>query len=219
MSIQNSQGEKIPLAKVAELPVQTEGDGETAQEILDSIPDVPVCVKCKRRAFEVNADGFCNVCQPPLPRVTENSAPMVVRPSLNVETEVNRNLRPRLVAHLGRMRAWDLRSLPVEDQGSFSGALLNLDVSFAQVERWLDKLASSGFVAKTTPVTRIASKLDRGTPVSLRDDKLAEFASVYTAEQLGSLSVGRITPTHVQLFTGDGESIGLVKIIHVELKS
>jgi hypothetical protein len=209
MKIQNTEGKEITVSDVASLPA--EGDGETAEEILASLPDMPVCVKCKKKAAEVNSDGFCCVCQPPLP----HTQPAVPRPSLAVETDVNRNLRPRLMAHIGRMRAWDLRELPVDDAQEFTGALSTLASTFTLLERCLDKLALRGFVAKTTPVTRIAAKLYQGSRVSLREDKLAEFSTVYTQEQLEGLTVGRLTPTHAQLLTSDGESIGLVKLIHV----
>ncbi|HEY5955774.1 MAG TPA: hypothetical protein VIV60_04440 [Polyangiaceae bacterium] len=212
-----SQGKELPLSEVAKLPV-LEGDGEPAKEILDSIPDAPVCVKCKKLASEVSPDGFCNICQPPLPKVLEEPKPEP-RPSLEVETEVNCNLKPRIMAHVGRMRAWDLRKLEAPAQASFRAAIDELSTAADKVEFELVKLKLAGFVAKTTPVTRIAAKLARGTQVDLREDQRATFSMVYTEEQLNSLSVVQATDSHVLLAAADGTNIGLVKIIHVEPKS
>lgn len=222
MKIQNSQGKSMSLEEVANLPVpKAEGDGDTAEEILASLPDNPVCVKCKKKAAEVNADGFCCVCQPPLPLVIEPSAPSVYvppRPSLEVETEVNRHLKPRILAHVARMKAWDLRKLSVEDRATVSCSLDALAGCFVRVEDALAMLAKAGFVAKTTPVTRIAAKLEFGTKVTLRADQRETFAQIYTDEQIDSLSVVKTTDTHVQLMASDGSNVGLVKLIHVEIK-
>ena len=161
----------------------------------------------------------------PIPATDENLAKAEAslpkaeqRPSLEVETEVHDNLRPRIEAHLGRMRAWDLRSLPIGDRGEFILRMGQLETSFTALGEWLETLRVSNFVAKTTPTTRIASKLTHGTKVSLRDDKRAEFAQVYSAEQLDSLSVVKTTDTHVQLMAEDGSNIGLVRICHVVVK-
>jgi len=137
------------------------------------------------------------------------------RPSLEVETEVHNNLRPRIEAHLGRMRAWDLRKLPVEQRGEFLICMGQLETAFSAVGNWLETMRVSNFIAKTTPVTRLASKLSHGSKVSLRDDQRAVYAKLYSAEQLDSLSVVKVTDTHVQLMADDGSNVGLVKIIHV----
>ena len=137
------------------------------------------------------------------------------RPSLEVETEVHDNLRPRIEAHLGRMRAWDLRKLPVEQRGEFLICMGQLETAFSAVGNWLETMRVSNFIAKTTPVTRLASKLSHGSKVSLRDDQRAVYAKLYSAEQLDSLSVVKVTDTHVQLMADDGSNVGLVKIIHV----
>ena len=137
------------------------------------------------------------------------------RPSLEVETEVHDNLRPRIEAHLGRMRAWDMRKLDIGVRGYFLLCMGQLETSFAAVGNWLETMRVSNFVAKTTPVTRLASKLSIGAKVSLRDDQRAIFAQLYSAEQLDSLSVAKATDTHVQLMVEDGSNIGLVRIIHV----
>jgi len=140
------------------------------------------------------------------------------RPSLEVETEVHANLKPRVLAHVSRMKAWDLRKLGLVMVTSFSGAIEDLRCAVERVELELVKLALDGFVAKTTPVTRIAAKLQRGAKVTLREDQRAIFAKVYSDEQLDSLSVVRVTDTHVQLMAEDGSNLGLVKLIHVAVK-
>jgi hypothetical protein len=155
------------------------------------------------------------------PMVMEPSAPSVAvpaRPSLEVEIEVHQNLKPRIFAHVGRMRAWDLRKLDPSMAGRFSAALAGLGDASFQLEDMLRQLVQLGFEAKTTPATRIASKLAVGTPVTLRADIRATFAPIYTDEQLDSLTVVRTTDTHVQLMAGDSSNIGLVRIIHVDLK-
>jgi hypothetical protein len=172
MKILNSQNETIPLAKVADLPVET-------------APAVAV---------------------PP-------------RPSLEVEMEVHQNMKPRIHAHVGRMRAWDLRKLPLEVRNEFTCALDAFGAGQERLEIAMAKLFTDGFVAKTTPATRIAAKLEPGARVTLRADQRATFAAIYTDEQLDSLSVVRTTDTHVLLQADDSSSIGLVKIIHVEIKS
>ena len=137
------------------------------------------------------------------------------RPSLEVETDVHHNLLPRIEAHLGRMRAWDLRKLTTEQRAAFTGAMDDLEADWMALTAALALLCEAGFVAKTTPVTRLASKLTHGSRVSLRDDQRAIFAQLYSAEQLDSLSVVKVTDTHVQLMADDGSNVGLVKIIHV----
>jgi hypothetical protein len=140
------------------------------------------------------------------------------RPSLEVETEVHDNLAPRIEAHLARMRAWDMRKLePVLEQ-QFRSAMVGVGVAWASLGTALGELMVAGFVAKTTPVTRLASKLSIGAKVSLRDDQREIFAKVYSDEQLGSLSVVKVTDTHVQLMAEDGSNLGLVKIIYITLK-
>ena len=85
----------------------------------------------------------------------------------------------------------------------------------ASEARETESMRVSNFIAKTTPVTRLASKLSHGSKVSLRDDQRAVYAKLYSAEQLDSLSVVKVTDTHVQLMADDGSNVGLVKIIHV----
>jgi hypothetical protein len=188
MKIQNSQGKSMSLEEVANLPVP-------------------------------KAEGDGDTAEEML--VIEPSATSVAvpaRPSLLVEMDVNSNLKPRILAHVGRMRAWDLRKLDIEMRARFSASLDVLAESFGALEDCLMALAQLGFEAKTTPATRIASKLAVGTPVTLRADIRATFAPIYTDEQLDSLTVVRTTDTHVQLMAGDSSNIGLVRIIHVDLK-
>jgi hypothetical protein len=248
MKIQNSRNETIPLAKAAELPVQ--GDGDTAEEVLASTPDIPVCSRCEHKTAEVDKDGICQVCAGrdrnffaalaketericesvsyAIPATDENLAKaeaqlekdassVVVppRPSLEVETEVHDNLRPRIEAHLGRMRAWDLRKIRREQEQQVRAAIVGVDLAWTNLADALNMLHGEGFVAKTTPVTRMASKLTHGAKVSMRDDQRAIFAKVYTKEQLDTLFVAKVYDTHVQLMADDGSNLGLVKIIHV----
>jgi hypothetical protein len=145
------------------------------------------------------------------------TAPMVARPSLEVETEVNENLMPRVLSHVGRMRAWDLRSLTPDMRLSFTGAVEDLAAAFARLQDELGKLAAFGFVAKTTPVTRLRAVLTAGTKVNLRADKRAEFSEVYPAEVLDNLTVGAVGATHALVVSGERE-LGPVKLIHLEVK-
>ena len=95
------------------------------------------------------------------------------RPSLEVESEVHANLWKRILAHLGRMRAWDLRKAGDMYAGEFRDAIQSLEEEWKRVTNCLDALSLIGFVAKTTPVTRIASKLTFGALVDLREDQRA----------------------------------------------
>jgi hypothetical protein len=97
-------------------------------------------------------------------------------------------------------------------------AVDDLSDSFGRIGQILTMLAADGFEAKTTPVTRIAAKLTHGAKVSLREDQRAIFSKVYSDEQLDSLSVVKVTDTHVQLMAEDGSNLGLVRLIHVVVK-
>jgi hypothetical protein len=213
----------LAQAKVADLPVEV--DGETAEEFLVSnrafakkvfedmqtedfdpaFTVVPATDENLAKAEAQLEKGASSVVAPP-------------RPSLEVETEVHDNLRPRIDAHLGRMRAWDLRKLDIGYQSRFRDAIDRSEAAFKDIGSTLAMLSREGFVAKTTPVTRLASKLTQGARVSLRDDQLAIFAKVYTEEQLDTLFVAKVSDTHVQLMADDGSNLGLVRIIHVVLK-
>jgi predicted amidophosphoribosyltransferase len=192
-------------------------------DILASIPDAPTCGECQKQTAEIDEKGSCRVCAPKLSIAEKARAEVAAtkaeaRPSLEVETEVHQNLKPRMHAHVGRMRAWDLRKLPLEARNEFACALDAFALGQSRLETALSKLFAEGFVAKTTPATRLASKLEPGAHVAMRDDVRATFATVYTDEQLDSLTVVRTTDTHVLLQAGDSSNIGLVKIIHVEVK-
>ena len=138
--------------------------------------------------------------------------------TLDHRIEVHNNLRPRIQQHVDTMGTWDTRKLPNAQRIQVSGALADLVAAYDRVGFVLSLLRVGRFVAKTTPTTRIASKLTHGTKVTLRDDKRAEFAQVYSDEQLNSLAVVKTTDTHVQLMAEDGSNIGLVRICHVVVK-
>ena len=199
MKIKTQRGDNLSIEDVAKLP-RIEADGglnEDAMEILKFI-SVPATNENLAKA--------------------EATLPKEQRPSLEVETEVHDNLRPRIEAHLARMRAWDLRSLDPESIHAFRFILDHIQQGVEALTKRLKHLSATGFVAKTTPVTRIAAKLTRGARVDLRADKRAEYAQVYSDEQLNSLSVVKVTDTHVQLMADDGSNVGLVKVCHVRLK-
>ena len=202
MKILNSRNETIPLEEVAKMPVEQDSD-----DILASIPAAPMC-------------GVCA----PQPSIAEKARAEVAatkaesRPSLEVEMEVHQNLKPRIFAHAVRMRAWDLRKLPLDLRNEFTCAIDAFCAGQGRLEIAMAKLCAEGFEAKTTPVTRLAAKLEAGSRVALRADQRATFATCYTDEQLDSLTVVRTTDTHVLLQAGDSSNIGLVKIIHVEVK-
>ena len=204
MKIKNSRDEEIPLAKVAEMPVPMVDDTFIDPCSNSAIAVLATDENLAKEEAQLDKDASSVVVPP--------------RPSLEVETEVHENLRPRVEAHLARMRAWDLRKLPAAQAVQVRGAIDDLSAAFARVGDVLAMLAKDGFEAKTTPVTRIAAKLQRGAKVSLRKDQRAIFAKVYSDEQLDSLSVVKVTDTHVQLMAEDGSNLGLVRLIHVTVK-
>jgi hypothetical protein len=221
MKVQNPKGETIPDVGVRG-PIMCESckcahqvTGEWRGNLF--YPTSDKCKDCQTCDDILAPTGTAE--KPPM--AMEPNAPSVSvppRPSLEVETEVNRRLKPRILAHVARMKAWDLRKLSIEDRATVSCSLDALASCFARVEDALAMLAKAGFVAKTTPVTRIAAKLEFRTKVTLRADQRETFAQIYTDEQLDSLSVTKTTDTHVQLMAADGSNIGLVKLIHVEIK-
>jgi hypothetical protein len=156
----------------------------------------------------------------PAPTSTVPDEPVAPpRQSLEVETEVHDNLRPRIEAHLTRMRAWDMRKLEPSIEQQFRAALIGVDLAWVYLADAINALHKAGFVAKTTPVTRIAAKLEAGTRVSLREDKRAELLSLYSEEQLDSLEVQKVGPQHAVVIAGDGTSLGPVKLIHLVVKN
>ena len=187
---------------VEELPVLELND--EAKEILASaVPATPENLAKADAQLEKDASS---VVLPP-------------RPSLEVETEVHDNLRPRIEAHLTRMRAWDMRKLAPAIEQQFRAALVGVDLAWVNLADALNALHGAGFVAKTTPVTRIASKLAIGTRVSMREDKRVEFLSLYSEEQLAYLEVQKVGPQHAVVIAGDGTSLGPVKLIHLVVKN
>ena len=201
MKIISPSNKTIKLSEVAELdqgPTITLEGGEVVDVDMGHPKSVPA------------TDENLAKAEATLPKVEQ-------RPSLEVETEVHSNLIPRIEAHLARMRAWDLRKAassgcPLRD------AIASVEHSWSELSNELALLRADGFVAKTTPVTRIAARLQRGAKVSLREDQRAIFAKVYSDEQLDSLSVVKVTDTHVQLMAEDGSNLGLVRLIHVVVK-
>jgi hypothetical protein len=228
MKVQNSQGKTIPLAQVAELTTipgkEVSKDGPIAifsGDIMDSDGTLEAGVEAAIVTIPATDENLAKA-EVALEKMEESRRGFDVkpgqRPSLEVETEVHVNLLPRIEAHLARMRAWDLRKLSQETRQKLIAAMDTLANSTSEISTLLDYMRTTGFVAKTTPVTRLASKLFVGARVSLRDDQREIFAKVYSEEQLDSLSVVKVTDTHVQLMAEDGSNLGLVRIIHVTVK-
>lgn len=239
MKIEGPNHEKIEDLPV--LPLKA-GDGDTAEEILASLPDVPLCVRCLKKTQEVDESLLCPVCRKngdtvPTPAevfagarvlgivtidvtpAPEEGAKPDPRPSVDVAIDSHTNLgMTRLTPFIVRLRTWDLRKLDAEKRIQFTGAVADLEAAFERLGRELSRLQASGFVAKTTQATRIAARLEPGARVHLRDDKRLEFAALYSKEQLDSLEVSKVVGAHAFVVAGDGTSLGAVKIIHLELK-
>jgi ethanolamine utilization microcompartment shell protein EutS len=83
----------------------------------------------------------------------------------------------------------------------------------------LSLLLAQGFVAKTTPTTRLASKLVPGARVRLVEAKAREYAQLFSKEQLDALEVApgakSVTATHAKVIAGDGETVGCFKLCHL----
>ena len=147
------------------------------------------------------------------------SAPSVdvpARPSLDVALENLAHIADRVIPFAGRMRAWDLRALPGEMAIAFQGATDDLVNACARMNDQLMLMRAYGFVAKTTPITRLRAKLQVGQNVKLTEKARAEFAQVFSEEQLDALHVVTLRPQHAFLAAKDGTSLGLVKLSCIE---
>ena len=141
--------------------------------------------------------------------------------TLDHRIEVHNNLRPRIQQHVDTMGTWDTRKLPSAQRVQVSGALADLVAAYDRVGFILSVLREGRFVAKTTKVTRMASKLVPGARVKLVDTKRQEYTQLFTREQLDSLEVAHgqksVTATHAKVVAGDGETVGVFKLTQLEL--
>jgi hypothetical protein len=161
--------------------------------------------------------GIPGICESTLDGIGEPE--VKVRPSLDVAIENLANLTKHVAPFCGRLRSWDTRLLTGEMEVRFKGAVEDLAASFVRLTDQLTALRSVGFVAKTTPMSRMRSKLQLGSKVRIDSKNLSAggWETMFTAEQLNSLEVERLTGKHAFLKAGDGTSIGAVKLTCIEL--
>ena len=149
--------------------------------------------------------------------VTAKSVP---RPSLEVETDVHANLVPRIEAHAARILSWDVRALPEERRAALHDAVETLKHAHNVLSDELEKLASSGFIAKTTPSSRkrAALKCAVGRAVTLRPDVYDSTVGLFYSEaELATLTLSKVGESSVLVVTAGGREIGPLPIAHVEL--
>ena len=176
------------------------------------IPDLPI-IPPPQAPAEVGIPG---VCEPTLDGVGEPDKD--TRPSLDVALENLAHLAARVAPLCGRLRSWDIRALDAGIATRFQGSVADLEDAFVRMSDQLVAMRAMGYVAKTTPITRLRAKLSPGVPVRLTSKALVEFAGAFGQEQLDSITVARTTATHALLSCSDGTNLGLVKLSCIELK-
>jgi hypothetical protein len=144
----------------------------------------------------------------------EQSVAITPRPSLDVAIDSHALLLPRITSFCTRLLTWDTRALSPVHALLFSGAIADMEASYAALGAQLATLKAEGFEAKTTQSTRIKMRL-KGKPVALRQDARDEFAKLFTDEQLDSLTFTQSTRTKAMLVAGDGSTLGLVPFTHL----
>jgi hypothetical protein len=154
----------------------------------------------------LDASAEVNVADPP------------ARPSLDVAIETLGHLRPRIEALCLRMAGWDKREMGLELRAAFEVVVAKWETSTADLAAGLDLLQAKGFVAKTTVKTRKIAQMKPGTPVKLDPALVADYAEMYSADELSALEVVRTVGSKVFLKTGTRE-VGLVDVGKVEVRS
>lgn len=213
----------------------------TPDQVKD-LPDVPaagqMCATngCSGRAC-VGGGGFCTecsateklpFCETPAPVaevecdfVAAQTAPTsaaTARPSIDVALDSHRSISDRLLGFIARMRSWDLRKLAPEAALKFTAALGDLEVAWADVRIQLEALQSLGFVAKTTPLSRLKAVLAPGKPVRLAQEQLEVFSAMYNPQELESLVVVKVGAHHAFLRAkSSGRELGAVDLRLIEL--
>ena len=158
--------------------------------------------------------GIPGICEPTLDGVGEPEAKG--RPSLEVAIENLANLTKHVAPFCGRLRAWDLRELPGDIAIRFQGSVEDLASAFVRLTDQLTSLKAMGFVAKSTPISRLRAKLQVGGRVKLTEKARPEFEQLFTPEQLDSLEVAQLRAQHAFLVCRDGTSLGAVKLSCIE---
>jgi hypothetical protein len=140
------------------------------------------------------------------------------RPSLEVAIGSHASITTgRLAPYITRLRSWNLRKLSPERRKRFRSIVTELELAWDNLRQELQTLAAEGFVAKTSPSTRLAATLRVGDAVELDESQLALFSEVYSPEELADLKVDAITDTHA-VVSGPLRSLGPVKLCHLAKK-
>lgn len=147
----------------------------------------PTCERCGHTFAEPREGKVCCVClekdKPALPPGAPGSPQ--ARPTLDVAIETHRNLRKRVEALCGRLMAWDTKGLAADLHGCAEVMVDNcraMGYMLAEAQR-------TGFVAKTTPKSRIEARLASHQPVKLREDVRAIWKAYYSEEELDQVEV------------------------------
>jgi hypothetical protein len=149
---------------------------------------------------------------------TAQMVPAEPRPSLEVAIGSHSSITTgRLAPYITRLRSWNLRKLSPERRKQFRNVVTELELAWDNLRQELQTLAAEGFVAKTSPSTRLAATLRPGDSVALDDSQMALFAEVYSPEELDNLKVDAITDTHA-VVSGPLRSLGPVKLCHLAKK-
>lgn len=159
--------------------------------------------------------GIPGVCEPTLNGIGEPA--QSTRPSLDVAIENLANLTKHVEPFVGRLRAWDTSKLTSEVALKFTGSVEDLAAAFVRLNDQLTALKAMGYVAKTTPISRLRAKLQVGSKVKLTTKAHEEFSQLFDDTVLGILEVAQLRGQHAFLKSSDGTALGAVKLSCIEL--
>lgn len=197
MKIQTETELTSDIAKVAQLPL-VPAPGEASTEL-------PVMTDERIAEAIADANEVVQVSDVP------------TRPSLDVAIENLANLTKHVEPFVGRLRAWDTSKLTPEVALKFTGSVEDLAAAFVRLNDQLTALRAMGYVAKTTPISRLRAKLQVGSKVTLTTKAYEEFSQLFDDTVLGSLEVAQLRGQHAFLKAGDGTALGAVKLSCIEL--
>jgi len=201
MKIQTQDQVISDPSKVAELPL-VPAPGEASTEL-------------PKMSADVAEVGIPGVCESTLDGIGEPA--QSGRPSLDVAIENLANLTKHVSPFCGRLRAWDTRDLPSDLSVRFQGSVEDLAAAFVRLGDQLTAMRAMGFVAKTTPISRLRAKLQVGQQVNLTGKAFEDFSQAYSSDQLSSLHITKLLREHAVLATKDDLPLGLVKLSCIEL--
>ena len=114
------------------------------------------------------------------------------RPSLEVAIETHRNLQKRVEALCLRLAGWSVPGggLLIQGfEGAFHREVMEARLAMRKLGQWLDGLQTAGFVAKSTPKSRMEARLSMGAPIRLSEAKRKLYSYSYDPEEFEQVKV------------------------------